>query len=104
MNSNESNGSCALLARGVMALAAMLVLFMGLMARPVEAAPFAYVTNYGSGNAAGTLSVIDTATNMVVATVTVGTSPTAVGPSPRMGNTPTSPIPVVPWASLALSR
>ena len=38
------------------------------------AAPFAYITNAGSGN----VSVIDTATNTVVATVGVGTSPYGV--------------------------
>jgi YVTN family beta-propeller protein len=37
-------------------------------ARPAEAAPFAYVANF-IGN---TVSVIDTATNTVVATVPVG--------------------------------
>jgi YVTN family beta-propeller protein len=38
------------------------------MARPAEAAPFAYVANSGSD----IVSVIDTANNTVVATVTVG--------------------------------
>ncbi len=37
----------------------------------------------------GNVSVIDTATNTVVATVTVGASPQG-WPSPRMGNTPMS--------------
>ena len=35
---------------------------------------YAYVTNYGSG----TVSVIDTSTNAVIATVTVGTDPYGV--------------------------
>ena len=40
----------------------------------VRAAPFAYVTNYGSNN----LSVIDIATNTVVPTVAVGPDPHSV--------------------------
>jgi YVTN family beta-propeller protein len=44
---------------------------LGLLARPAEAAPFAYVVNFNDG----TVSVIDTATNTVVATVAVGTLP-----------------------------
>ena len=36
-----------------------------------EAAPFAYVANYNSNN----ISVIDTATNTVVATVAAGSGP-----------------------------
>ena len=39
-----------------------------------HAAPFAYITN-GGGN---TVTVIDTATNVVVATVTVGPAPVGV--------------------------
>jgi YVTN family beta-propeller protein len=52
---------------------------LGLMASAAEAAPFAYVTNSGSN----TVSVIDTATNTVVTTVTVGSgSPQAVAVTP----------------------
>src|SRR5262249_30349888 len=43
-----------------------------------EAKPFAYVTNLGSG----TVSVIDTATNTVVATVPVGFAPRGVAITP----------------------
>jgi YVTN family beta-propeller protein len=66
MYSNNSNRSRAALARGFMALWAVLALGLGLMASPAEAAPFAYVPNNGYP---GTVSVIDTATNQVVATV-----------------------------------
>src|SRR5262249_42188023 len=45
---------------------------------PAEAKPFAYVTNSGSG----TVSVIDTATNTVVATVGVGGDPRGVAITP----------------------
>jgi YVTN family beta-propeller protein len=50
-----------------MALCAMLAVGLGLMTRPAEAAPFAYVTNGGG------VSVIDTATTppSVVATIPV---------------------------------
>ena len=45
---------------------------LGVSARPAAAAPFAYVTN----NADGTVSVIDTATNLVVGSpITVGKNP-----------------------------
>jgi YVTN family beta-propeller protein len=54
---------------------------LGLMASPAAAAPFAYVANYNSGGS-GTVSVIDTATNMVVATVPVGSTPIAVAVTP----------------------
>ena len=43
----NSNGSRAASARGFMALFAMLAMGLGLMARPAEAAPFAYVANVG---------------------------------------------------------
>ena len=71
MYSNNRNESGAAWARGFMALCAVLAMGLGLMARPAEAAPFAYVTNDG----ADTVSVIDTATNTVVATVPVGIAP-----------------------------
>ncbi|MGI8568929.1 MAG: hypothetical protein ACR2KT_07595 [Methylocella sp.] len=44
------------------------------------------------GNRDGTVSVIDTATNTVAATVPVGTNPVG-SPSPRTGNAPMSRIP-----------
>jgi len=43
-----------------------------------SAAPFAYITNYGSNN----VSVIDTSTNTVTANVTVGTGPYGVAVNP----------------------
>jgi YVTN family beta-propeller protein len=49
-----------------------------LSAWPAEAAPFAYVANESSN----TVSVIDTATNAVVATVTVGGLPLGVAVTP----------------------
>jgi DNA-binding beta-propeller fold protein YncE len=67
MHSNKSNGSCSLLAHGFAALCAALAIGLGLMARPAEAAPFAYVANSGFN----TVSVINTATNTVVATIPV---------------------------------
>ena len=56
------------LGRGFVALLAVLVLVVAGAALPAGAAPFAYVTNASSN----TVSVIDTATNTVVATVPVG--------------------------------
>src|ERR1035437_7227856 len=46
------------------------------------AAPFAYITNNASNN----VSVIDTATNTVAATVNVGTTPYGVVVSPNGSN------------------
>src|SRR5437667_12834706 len=43
-------------------------------ASPASALPFAYITNFGSAS----VSVIDTATNTVVATVPVGAAPFGV--------------------------
>ena len=64
-------------ARGFMALFA--IVLAALTACPAEAAPFLYVTNFDT---AGTVSVIDTATNTVVATVAVGSLPTGVAVTP----------------------
>lgn len=66
MYSINSNVSCLAWARGLIVLGA--VLGLGLMARPAEAAPFAYVTN-GDSNS---VSVIDTATNKVGAMRKIG--------------------------------
>jgi YVTN family beta-propeller protein len=52
---------------------------MTLGARPAGADPFAYVTNFKSG----TLSVISIATNMVVATIPVGSNPHDVAITPE---------------------
>jgi YVTN family beta-propeller protein len=54
------------------------LLGMALWAMPTGAAPLAYVTDLRSN----TVSVIDTATNTVVATVPVGESPRDVGITP----------------------
>ena len=65
MDSHNSDASRAATARaGFMALFAVLAMGLGLLASPAEAAPFAYVVNNGDN----TVSVIDTATNTVVAT------------------------------------
>jgi YVTN family beta-propeller protein len=75
---NNSNISRAFLGAGNCVLCAVLAPAVALGARPAEAAPFAYVANSGSN----TVSVIDTATNKVVATVPVGTNPAGVAVTP----------------------
>ncbi len=63
----------------------LLPLLAGVMASTAWAAPDAYVASCGSSSACGgngTVSVIDTATDTVVATVDVGVNPTAVAVSP----------------------
>ena len=74
-NGKRSGAACA---RGFAALCAVLAMALGLMARPAAAQPFAYVTN------GDTVSVIDTATNTVVATIQlpVGTGPLCVAVTP----------------------
>ena len=80
MRSDNGNASRAACARGFMALFTVLAIGLGMMAKPAEAAPFAYVTNCESNN----VSVIDTATTppSVVATVPVGTCPTQFAVTP----------------------
>ena len=78
MQSNQSIGSSAISARGLIAVCVALALGLGAMTSPAEAAPFAYVANYGSN----TVSAIDTATNTVVATVGVGNAPGAIAVTP----------------------
>ncbi len=56
----------------------VLILSASFGMRAVYAAPFAYISNVGDG----TVSVIDTATNTVVATVPVGVSPIGVAVNP----------------------
>jgi hypothetical protein len=58
MYSNNRNENRAAWARGFMALCAVLAMGLAFIARPAEAAPFAYVANEGSS----TVSVIDTIT------------------------------------------
>ena len=67
MYNNKGKGSRAAWARPFAVLFAVLAIGLGLMARPVEAAPFAYVTNEQAG-----VFVIDTVTNTVVATIPGG--------------------------------
>jgi YVTN family beta-propeller protein len=78
MCNNNSNESRTASARGFMAFFAMLAMGFGLMASPAEAAPFAYVASFETNS----VSVIDTATNLVVATVPVGDNPIAVAVNP----------------------
>jgi YVTN family beta-propeller protein len=74
----SGNGTRTAPARSVAALWAMLAMGLGLLASPAEAAPFAYVGN----NHTNTVSVIDTASNTVVATVPVGNFPIGVAVTP----------------------
>ena len=60
-------------------LTAILLGLLLLNAPAAQAAPFAYITN----QAAGTVSVIDIATNTVTGTVPVGTCLLYTSPSPR---------------------
>src|ERR1700724_3567583 len=78
MRSDDSKGSRAASARGLAALWAMLAMGLALAATPAEAAPFAYVANEFSS----TVSVIDTATNSVVATIPAVNSPQGVAVTP----------------------
>jgi YVTN family beta-propeller protein len=79
MRSDNINGSRAAWARGFMAFfAIVLAMGLALAASRAEAAPFAYVTNENSNN----VSVTHTATNTVVKTIPVGTSPAAVAVTP----------------------
>jgi YVTN family beta-propeller protein len=71
MPSINCKGSRTLRGQGFAALwAIMCVMGLGAMASTAEAAPFAYVADYSNN-----VSVIDTATNMVVATVPVAGGP-----------------------------
>jgi len=82
MYSNNSNGSRTVPARGFMGLFAMLAMGLSLMARPAAASPFAYVTKCNCDGFDNVVSVIDTATNKVVATVRVGNRPNGVAVTP----------------------
>ncbi|HEY4846896.1 MAG TPA: YncE family protein [Methylocella sp.] len=72
MQDNSSKRSVTSRAQGLATLWSVLVLVIAFSARPTEAAPFAYVANHN------TVSVIDAATNTVVATVPVGNTPFGV--------------------------
>src|SRR5262245_32739233 len=79
MCGHDSNTSRAFWARGFAALWAFLALeAVFISARPAEAAPFAYVSNTRSNN----VSVIDIASNTVVATIPVGFGPEGVAVAP----------------------
>ncbi|MGC2223400.1 MAG: YncE family protein, partial [Methylocella sp.] len=82
MRSDNGKRSGAAWGRGFVALCAVLAMGLDLMATAAGAAPFAYVTNGGNANAVGTVSVIDTATNKVVATVPVRYFPYGVAVAP----------------------
>src|SRR5580704_5844937 len=78
MHSSNSIGRSTAWARGLIGVWTVLAIALGLMIQPAEAAPFAYVAN----DVSGTVSVFDTATNIVVATIPVGSDPFAVGITP----------------------
>lgn len=59
-------------------LGLLIIIWMVMSSTPVEARPFAYVTNSSSQS----VSVIDTATNAVVDTIPVGANPTGVAITP----------------------
>jgi YVTN family beta-propeller protein len=80
MYNYNSNGSRAAWVRGFAAFLTVLAMGLSLMVRPAEAAPFAYVAN--NGFASNSVSVIDTATNTVMATVPVGSLPNEVAVTP----------------------
>ena len=84
---------------GLLGLIGALVL-VGLGTAPVQAAPFAYITNFSSN----TVSVIDTATNAVVATVPVGRGPEGVAVHPAgtrvyVGNLDSNTVSVIDTAT-----
>ena len=79
MRGDNGNVSGAAGARGFAAIFAVLAVGVGLMASPAAAAPFAYVVN----NSSSTVTVIDTASNTVVATILpVGRFPQEVAVTP----------------------
>ena len=78
MQLNDSKNNIASRARRFAAIYAALALGLAFGSRPAAAAPFAYVTNIGSNN----VSVIDTASNTVVATVPVGFNPRGADVTP----------------------
>jgi YVTN family beta-propeller protein len=74
----SNNGKrCPALLRGICGLWTSLALFIAASARPAEAAPFAYVTNKRDN----TVSIIDTVTNTVAATVAMAIDPEGVAVS-----------------------
>src|SRR5919109_313127 len=77
MEINDSKKSFALFAHGFAALVAALVLAADASARITRAAPFCYVTLVE-----GNVSVIDTATKAVVATIPVAANPVGVAVAP----------------------
>ncbi len=83
MSSNNRNETGATRIRDFMALCTMLAMGLGLMATPLAAAPFAYVMYKGTSFfATGSVSVIDTATNMVVAVLGAPFDPVAIAVTP----------------------
>jgi YVTN family beta-propeller protein len=78
MQNNNDKKISVLLALGFATLLGLLVLLVAFSGQPAQAAPFAYVTNVLDG----TVSVVDTATPAVVATIPVGSFPSAVAVTP----------------------
>jgi YVTN family beta-propeller protein len=76
--SNKVRGHTVIKALGITAFAILILMSVA------GASPFAYVTNSGddSTNFVGTVSVIDTSTNKVTATVKVGIMPAVVAALP----------------------
>ncbi|MCH7519564.1 MAG: IPTL-CTERM sorting domain-containing protein [Candidatus Dadabacteria bacterium] len=80
----------------VLGFLALLIFGMILGTNPVEAQPFAYVANTDSDN----VSVIDTATNMVVGPpIPVGTDPVGVAITPILTSIPT----LSEWGLIAMA-
>ena len=77
MRSSNSSRSRAAWVREFIGLWTVLAIGLGLLVRPAAAAPFAYVANTSFN-----ISMIDTATNMVVATIPTEQEPIAVAITP----------------------
>jgi YVTN family beta-propeller protein len=86
MYNHNNNGRRTAWAQGFMAFFAMLAMGLGMMARPAEAQPFAYVTTQHTVapyNQVGTVTVIDTASNTVMGSpIPVGINPSGVAVTP----------------------
>jgi YVTN family beta-propeller protein len=78
MHNIDSNGRRAKRARGFATLSTVAALALSATAWPVKAAPFTYVANYDSNS----VTVVDTPTQKVVATIPVGINPRGVAVAP----------------------
>ena len=84
MRRNGTSGRISQLS-GLTVLCIISALTFGFYVSSVEAAPFAYVTGpspFSPGSRSGTVSVFDTATNTVVATISVNGRPIGVAVTP----------------------